>query len=48
MARITLKGNPYHTNGELPVVGSQAPDFKLVNGQLADETLASYSGKKKF
>ena len=29
MATITLKGNEINTCGELPLVGSQAPDFKL-------------------
>ncbi len=48
MASITLKGNPINTNGELPAVGSMAPDFKLVDGSLADLTLADYAGKKKL
>ena len=48
MASITLKGNKIHTNGELPKVGDQAPDFSLVNGDLADVSLATYAGKKKL
>ena len=48
MANITLKGNPIHTNGELPAVGSNAPDFSLVGKDLSDITLASFSGKKKL
>ena len=48
MASVTLKGSPVSTNGELPVVGSTAPDFKLVDGGLADITLADYAGKKKL
>jgi len=48
MATITLKGNSVHTNGELPAVGSQAPDFKLVDGNLNDRSLADYKGKKKL
>jgi len=47
MAAIKFQGKPLHTNGELPVVGSQAPDFKLVNGKLKEVTLASYQGKCK-
>jgi thiol peroxidase len=47
MANITFQGNPLHTSGELPAVGSKAPDFKLVNSKLEDITLASYPGKKK-
>ena len=34
MAQVTLKGNPIHTNGELPAVGAKAPDFKLTAGDL--------------
>jgi thiol peroxidase len=48
MADITLKGNPIHTNGELPEVGSTAPDFSLVSKDLADVSLADYAGKKKL
>lgn len=48
MANITLKGNPCHTNSDLPNVGSQAPTFKLVDGQLNDVNLATYQGKKKI
>jgi thiol peroxidase len=48
MATITLKGNPIHTNGELPAKGAPAPDFKLTGSDLADASLASYQGKKKI
>ena len=48
MARITLKGNPIHTSGELPAIGSQAKDFDLVKQDLSAATLASFSGKKKI
>jgi thiol peroxidase len=48
MATITLKGNEIHTNAELPAVGSAAPDFKLVGGDLQEATLSSFSGKKKI
>lgn len=47
MASITLKGNPFNTCGELPAVGSQAPDFALVNTDLVEVNLGSYSGKNK-
>lgn len=47
MAKITLKGNPIHTNGELPKVGTVAPDFRLVGPDLAEVSLATYAGKKK-
>lgn len=46
MAEITLKGNTIHTSGNLPTAGNQAPDFKLVNGDLAECGLSDYSGKR--
>jgi len=48
MATITLQGNTIHTNGELPEVGSQAPDFVLVNGELKNLTLADFKGRRKL
>ena len=48
MATITLNGNEIHTNGALPAVGSQAPDFHLVDADLNDRHLADYPGKKKL
>ncbi len=46
MAQIKLKGNPINTNGVLPNVGSQAPDFKLTKSNLTDTSLADFKGKK--
>lgn len=48
MAKITLHGNEISTNGELPVLGGQAPAFSLVNSELSDVGLEAYSGKKKL
>jgi thiol peroxidase len=48
MATITFKGNPVHTSGTLPVVGSKAPDFRLTKGDLGDASLADFSGKVKI
>ena len=48
MATITLKGNEIHTNGELPAVGSPAPDFHLVDKDLNDVHLSDFKGKKKL
>jgi thiol peroxidase len=48
MATVTLKGNPFETSGDLPAVGSQAPDFRLVGADLADASLATFKGKKKI
>ncbi|QKX17383.1 thiol peroxidase [Microbulbifer sp. YPW1] len=46
MANITLKGNPVTTVGELPAVGSQAPAFTLVQGDLSEITLEDFAGKR--
>ena len=48
MADITLKGNPIRTNGNLPSIGSKAPDFILVDGSLKDRSLKDYEGKRKL
>jgi thiol peroxidase len=48
MAQVTLEGNPLNTNGDLPAVGGTAPDFRLVDGELNDLTLADFAGKKKI
>lgn len=45
MADITHKGAPIHTAGELPAVGTKAPDFMLVGSDLSDVSLADYAGK---
>lgn len=47
MAQVTLKGNPVQVEGELPKVGTQAPDFILTAGDLSDATLATFAGKRK-
>lgn len=46
MAKITLKGNPISTVGELPNVGSEAPEFSLTNTDLGEVSLKDYAGKK--
>jgi thiol peroxidase len=46
MAQITLKGNPIHTCGTLPAVGSTAPDFVLTKTDLSDVSLKDFVGKK--
>ncbi|HNY30483.1 MAG TPA: thiol peroxidase [Fibrobacteria bacterium] len=46
MATITLKGNPVHTSGELPTIGSKAPNFRLVKQDLSEVSLADLAGKK--
>ena len=46
MASITLGGNPIHTNGELPAVGSKAADFNLIKTDLGTATLADFTGSR--
>ena len=48
MSQTALQGNPVTLTGELPAVGSQAPDFKLVDKDLGDKSLADFAGKKKL
>lgn len=48
MATITLKGQLIHTIGNLPPVGSRAPDFSLTRDDLTDVSLASFKGKRKI
>jgi len=48
MATTKFKGNDVHTVGELPKVGSKAPDFQLVAGDLSTKSLADFAGKKKI
>jgi len=48
MANTMFKGNPVTTNGELPKVGTKAPDFHLVDVGLKDVRLADFAGKKKI
>ncbi len=48
MATTALKGNPIQTNGDLPTVGSDAPDFLLVATDMSEKNLASFAGKKKI
>ena len=46
MSIVTLGGNPAHTSGELPAVGTTAPSFSLVKGDLSLLVNADLAGKK--
>ena len=46
MANITLGGNPIHTVGNLPEVGSSAPEFSLTANDLSTKTLSDYGGQR--
>ena len=45
MAKITFKGNEVNTNGTLPAVGAEAPDFKGVKSDLSELSLKELKGK---
>jgi thiol peroxidase len=45
---VTLGGNPIEVSGTFPKVGDTAPDFRLVNKDLADVSLADFAGRKKI
>jgi thiol peroxidase len=45
MAQTKLGEEVVHTNGELPAIGSKAPEFLLAGNDLADISLKSFSGK---
>ncbi|MFT4738096.1 MAG: thiol peroxidase [Cyclobacteriaceae bacterium] len=46
MANVTLGGNPSTTSGNLPAIGTQAPDFTLVKSDMSEIKLADFAGKK--
>lgn len=46
MATVTLGGNPIKTSGELPAVGSKAPQFQLVQNDLSVASLENFAGSK--
>lgn len=46
MANITLQGNTIQTLGDLPAIGSAAPDFSMVAPDLSKKSLSDYKGSK--
>lgn len=46
MASIKLGGNPINTSGELPKIGSKAPDFQLIQTDLSTASLSNFAGSK--
>ncbi len=46
MSTITIGGNEITTNGTLPEVGTQAPDFQLKKTDLSEASLKDYKGKR--
>ena len=45
-AEFKLKGNTFHTSGNLPAVGADAPDCTLVGKDLSEIKLGGYKGKR--
>lgn len=45
MERVFFNGTECHTYGELPAVGTQAPDFDLTTPELKQVTRDSFPGK---
>lgn len=46
MSKITLGGNPANTTGQLPTVGSHAPDFTLTaTADMSEVSIKNYAGK---
>jgi thiol peroxidase len=46
MAKVTLNGSPFHTCGELPLVGSAVPPFTLTRTDLSEITSVDLEGKR--
>ena len=46
MAQVTLRGKPVQTVGNVPAVGSAAPDFSLTKADLSELTKADLAGKR--
>ena len=46
MAEITFKGMAVHTNGNLPQVGAEAPNFRGVKNDLSELSLTDLKGKR--
>jgi len=47
MAQTLFKGNPVNTAGELPAVGSAAPDFKVVGMRASTQGFQREDGKQR-
>lgn len=47
MSKVTFHGQSVDVGGQFPAVGSTAPAFSLVAGDLSDKTLSSFAGKRK-
>jgi len=48
VAKIQFNHASYRTYGDLPAVGSRAPDVSLVNTNLQNVSMANWMGKRKI
>ena len=48
MTKVTFKGQPMQTVGDLPQKGGQAKPFTLAKTDLSEANLEAYQGKKKL
>lgn len=48
MGRVVYQGATYQTYGDLPTVGSNAPDIMLVDTELKNVSLANWNDKRKI
>lgn len=48
MSQVIYDNAQYRTFGELPTIGSRAPDVSLVNNNLNDVTLSNWIGMRKI
>jgi len=48
MAKFSYENTQYGTKGDLPSVGSRAPDIMLVNTRLHNVSLANWMGMRKI
>ncbi len=46
MAQTALRGNPVNTAGDLPAVGSRAPEFVLTGSDLGQVTSADFADQR--
>ena len=48
VAKIRYENSSYQTHGELPRIGTFAPDVSLVNTKLQNVSLANFAGLRKI
>lgn len=48
MAIISINGESAHTSGDIPALGTQAPQFELIDSSLELRTLFDYQGRPKL